>query len=144
LGKATNILLDSLSDPELVAQAIETLEKRLELLRSWQQALPSMPSSGLTDDRSREELLPESDDELPEDNPAQEMSRGIERARAYARYLAEHGPVTLNTLGEAFGTGYQRSYKLVSTGNWNRWFSLEGGKVHLTNEGRLEALPPKE
>lgn len=98
------------------------------------------------------EPLPASGDASPEASdtpPAKQRLRGnvaatVERWKAVATDIAQNGPQPIADLARAHDLTYEGLSYGVRKGSFARWFTVEGGRVYLTNEGRQEALPPKE
>src|SRR5262249_2310408 len=65
-------------------------------------------------------------------SPAARAATTAERRRRVAAFLAEHGPTTANGIAGRPGLTVPAVYRLIDY----PWFTKEGGKVHLQNEGR--------
>lgn len=81
--------------------------------------------------------------------PARQHLRGnvaatTERWKGVAADIAANGPQPITDLAQRHDLTYEGLSYGVRKGSFARWFTVEGGRVYLSNEGRQEALPPKE
>lgn len=65
----------------------------------------------------------------------------VKTRRAFT--LVEYGPLAIAELSRLSGCAYQSVYNTTCM-KYKEFFEREGGKITLTNEGRLRLLAPKE
>lgn len=163
-------ILQDLDNRQLLDRAIAILEKRLSLLKRMRgqnsPAITRTSETAATEDKIvAEKVAPINGlHQLPvkqESPKRQRRSTGKQQGgdrrpkeqieadrRAYmaiVNHIATQGPDTIQKLAELYGIKYQTLYQSIRIhSTYSKWFTLEGGKLYITNEGRQQALPPKE